>query len=168
MAVLRLCMASNSRADLKSSGFGGNDDEDDEEEMLRYVVCVTNKDDLKKVEEDEDCFIVGFDPTEITNLKNLSLGENSNGVDEDVSILAQKGKVACRDYPHSRHLCGNKPFQNTPHESHCKMCYCYICEIPAPCKKWTNVSKDRSLNHCDASEDSEFWRTHKNQAKNSK
>lgn len=30
-------------------------------------------------------------------------------------------QVACRDYPHSRHLCLKFPFNKTSHESHCDM-----------------------------------------------
>ncbi|KAL6906347.1 hypothetical protein ACP4OV_003948 [Aristida adscensionis] len=38
--------------------------------------------------------------------------------------------VALRDFPHPRHLCGNFPFDKTPHESRCN-------KIPASsCLKW--------------------------------
>lgn len=29
--------------------------------------------------------------------------------------------MACRDYPHSRHLCLKFPFHTTPHESYCEL-----------------------------------------------
>ncbi|KAM1345880.1 hypothetical protein FF1_035207 [Malus domestica] len=27
-------------------------------------------------------------------------------------------------------------FKTTPHESYCEMCYCYVCDSPAPCGFW--------------------------------
>ncbi|KAE9587278.1 hypothetical protein Lalb_Chr23g0271971 [Lupinus albus] len=45
--------------------------------------------------------------------------------------------VACRDFPHSRHLCSKFPFKTTPHVRHCEMCYCYVCDTSAPCMYWT-------------------------------
>ncbi|CAO2821385.1 unnamed protein product [Amaranthus hypochondriacus] len=115
---------------------------------LRSIVCVKNVDDMKKVEQVEDCFILEFDPDQPSMLSNLSLSDNNS---DDVSILAEKGKVACRDYPHSRHLCVIHPFKTTTHEIHCKMCYCYVCKNPAPCEKWTEG--DPCLRHCDATDD---------------
>lgn len=131
------------------------------------MVCVKKKADVKKVEEVEDCFILEFDPTELDKFSNLSLCDQSHVVadEDDVSILAEKGKVACRDYPHPRHLCATHPFKKTPHELHCKMCYCYICDVPAPCRKWNEGSKDHSLSHCHAAANSPFWKTLRDQEK---
>ncbi|KAL2921639.1 Cold shock protein 1 [Bienertia sinuspersici] len=129
-----------------------NDDDDDCEE-LSSIVCVKNVEDVKKAEEVEDCFILDFDPDEPVKFSNLSLCNDS----EDVSILAEKGQVACRDYPHPRNLCVVHPFNSTPHEIHCKMCYCYVCEKPAPCKSWTEGSIYYYLKHCDAT-DIPLWR----------
>ncbi|KAL9237892.1 hypothetical protein vseg_012388 [Gypsophila vaccaria] len=149
----------------EQSRLNSNKKRNDEE--LRCVVCVKNVDDAKKFEEFEDCFILEFGPSnESPNLENSSVPDNSQVVnDGDVVILDQKGPVACRDYSHPRHLCGTNSFENTPHESHCKMCFCYVCDVPAPCKNWTNVSEERLLNHCDASDD-QFWRTKRRIAKN--
>ena len=36
-------------------------------------------------------------------------------------LLAMFLQVACRDFPHSRHLCSNMPFGTTSHEKHCTM-----------------------------------------------
>lgn len=30
-------------------------------------------------------------------------------------------QLACRDYPHPRHLCGNFPFNSSPHEEYCDL-----------------------------------------------
>ncbi|WJX40643.1 hypothetical protein P8452_28096 [Trifolium repens] len=120
-----------------------------EETPIRAVVCLKRKEDVKRFEETEECFILDFDPFDSIDLSKLSL-ENKNNNDHDdtsdISIVAAKGQVACRDYPHARHLCGKFPFTTTPHESFCEKCYCYVCDSVAPCKYWTD-SYDA---HCDA------------------
>ncbi|XP_021725694.1 uncharacterized protein LOC110692922 isoform X2 [Chenopodium quinoa] len=132
-------------------------------EVIRSIVCVKNAEDVKKVEEVEDCFILEFDPNEPLNFSNLSLSDNNS---EDVSILAAKGQVACKDYPHPRHLCASYPIKTTLHENHCKMCYCYICEEPAPCDVWTGTSVNPFFRHCAAkTTDSPLWDKLKEQRK---
>uniref|UniRef100_A0A803L293 Uncharacterized protein n=1 Tax=Chenopodium quinoa TaxID=63459 RepID=A0A803L293_CHEQI len=136
-----------------NDGRGGADTERKEKEkeedceVIRSIVCVKNAEDVNKVEEVEDCFILEFDPNEPLNFSNLSLSDDNS---EDVSILAAKGQVACKDYPHPRHLCATYPIKTTPHEIHCKMCYCYICEEPAPCDEWIGTSTKPFLRHCRA------------------
>lgn len=34
--------------------------------------------------------------------------------------------MACRDYPHPRHLCMNFPFETASHESHCELVIMFI------------------------------------------
>ncbi|CAJ1968258.1 unnamed protein product [Sphenostylis stenocarpa] len=65
--------------------------------------------------------------------------------------------IACRDYPHPRHLCAKFPFSSTPHEKHCSQCHCYVCDSPAPCLKWGTGGL--SLDHCHASDKTELWKT---------
>ncbi|KAI5657500.1 hypothetical protein M9H77_26293 [Catharanthus roseus] len=113
---------------------------------LRPIFCVKNIDKIREIEEREDCFILDFDPDEISK---LSVSPNTANV--DLSVIAQKGQVACRDYPHSRHICVKYPFEKTPHESYCKLCYCFVCDVAAPCKKWSGTS-----GHCHAI-DNESW-----------
>uniref|UniRef100_A0A803L290 Uncharacterized protein n=1 Tax=Chenopodium quinoa TaxID=63459 RepID=A0A803L290_CHEQI len=60
----------------------------------------------------------------------------------DVKVIAQRGKIALRDFPHSRYQCARYPFSKTPHKTHCKLCHCYVCDIAAPCAEWSD--------HCDA------------------
>ncbi|CAO2838486.1 unnamed protein product [Amaranthus hypochondriacus] len=122
----------------------------DEESPIRAIFCLKKKsDDMKKIEEIEDCFILDFDPFEPTNLSSPLPAKHLDFLDDfDISILSEKGQVACRDYPHPRHLCAKFPFEKTPHESHCNMCYCHVCEVEAPCKEWTT-----GLKHCDATKD---------------
>ncbi|KAF7148073.1 hypothetical protein RHSIM_Rhsim03G0216100 [Rhododendron simsii] len=88
-------------------------------------------------EREEDCYILDSDPNDSLITIDLSKLSISSDLDAtDISVLAEKGQVACRDYPHSRHLCFNNPFEKTPHESYCELCYCFVCDRVAPCKKW--------------------------------
>ncbi|KAL0383676.1 UNVERIFIED_CONTAM: hypothetical protein Scaly_0654900 [Sesamum calycinum] len=65
-------------------------------------------------------------------------------------------RVACRDFPHSRHLCATFPFASTPHALCCDQCHCYVCDVLAPCSHWgTGFS---SIDHCHASDKDDFWR----------
>ncbi|KAE8712345.1 Nascent polypeptide-associated complex subunit alpha-like protein 2 [Hibiscus syriacus] len=68
-----------------------------------------------------------------------------------LKFLEQPDLVACRDYPHSRHLCLQFPFDTTPHDKHCDLCYCYICDSAAPCECWTT--------HFHAAEHVADWRS---------
>ncbi|XP_019416553.1 PREDICTED: uncharacterized protein LOC109327836 [Lupinus angustifolius] len=124
------------------------------ESPIRAIVCLKQIGDMKRFEDTEDCFILGFDPTEAVVTSKLSLDKNQP-LSDDVAIIYEKGQVACRDFPHSRHLCSKFPFKTTPHEIHCKMCYCYVCEKVAPCSYWTLAQ------HCNA-ENVDYW---KNQRK---
>ncbi|XP_016485083.1 RPM1 interacting protein 13-like isoform X1 [Nicotiana tabacum] len=121
---------------------------------LRPVFCLKKREQLKEFEEKEDCFILDFDPYDPVDISKLSVSKNLDAF--DLSVVAEKGQVACRDYPHSRHVCVKHPFDKTPHENYCEWCYCYVCDVAAPCKYWTGVSA-----HCHAM-DNEAW---KNQRK---
>lgn len=123
------------------------------ETPIRAMVCLKRKEDIKRFEETEECFILDFDdPSD--SLSKLSLEKendnNHNDDSPDISVVAEKGQVACRDYPHARHLCVKFPFTTTPHESSCEMCFCYVCDSVAPCKYWTRSEKP----HCDCDADS--------------
>ncbi|KAK9673089.1 hypothetical protein RND81_12G145200 [Saponaria officinalis] len=149
-----------------------DDDDDDDIKIIGSVVCVKKREDVKIVEEFEDCFILDFNPYEEQSSIGLHFSKLCVSVktevvsdDDDVSVLAVTGQVACRDYPHSRHLCAMHPFKSTPHEVYCKMCYCYVCDVSAPCKKWTEGCKDPSLKHCDATPDVSLWRTRRDRKK---
>lgn len=72
-------------------------------------------------------------------------------------------EVACRDYPHPRHLCVKFPFNSTPHESYCDKCHCYVCESVAPCVHWGNGVL--GIDHCHASEKFAFWKAQRKCAK---
>ncbi|KAK7410776.1 hypothetical protein VNO78_01856 [Psophocarpus tetragonolobus] len=118
---------------------------------IRAIACLNKIDDMRRFEETEDCFILGFDPFDIVPLSFDSSAPHHHA--DDLSVIAEKGQVACRDFPHSRHLCLEFPFKKTPHESYCKMCYCYVCDTAAPCKDWDC--------HCKA-EGGDFWKNQRN------
>ncbi|KAM0934145.1 hypothetical protein DsansV1_C32g0220941 [Dioscorea sansibarensis] len=138
---------------------------DEEEDDLPYVKREGEKSrrrengrmfsdvEVRTVEEtlsdDDDCCIIGCDLS-YALMKMNPLHEEE---DEDVSILFERGQVACRDFPHSRSLCVNYPFSKTSHESYCKQCYCYVCDDTAPCKYWTGSG------HCHASDEDSYWRS---------
>ncbi|TKY74007.1 hypothetical protein E2542_SST02766 [Spatholobus suberectus] len=108
-----------------------------EETPIGAVVCL-RKEDIKRFEETEECFILAFDPYESLDFSKLSLDDKNNHEDgaADVFIVAEKGPIACRDYPHPRHLCVKFPFATTPHESYCEMVmigvtvFIFICLCP--------------------------------------
>ncbi|CAE6239602.1 unnamed protein product [Arabidopsis arenosa] len=106
------------------------------------IFCVKTRQDMKRIEETEDCFILDFNPFDSFDVKRLSYS-----LDKDLEIIHETGQVACRDYPHPRHLCLNFPFGSTSNATHCDLCYCYVCDKPAPCALWMS-------SHCNASEDS--------------
>ncbi|XP_074569023.1 RPM1 interacting protein 13-like [Curcuma longa] len=120
--------------------------DEDEEEEYEYEEDEEEDDD----DDDDDCIILPYNPflgDRLDFSRRLTL--DSPPLSDDVAIIAERGKVACRDYPHSRHLCGNYPFSKTPHKSHCQKCYCYVCDEPAPCDRWEE--------HCEASDKDSSW-----------
>lgn len=66
-----------------------------EESPVRAVVCLRRKEDMKRFEETEECFILEFDPFESLDLSRLSLdhNKNNNHIDDGLSIVAEKGPV---------------------------------------------------------------------------
>ncbi|KAI8029337.1 hypothetical protein LOK49_LG01G01817 [Camellia lanceoleosa] len=126
------------------------DKEKDEGTPVRAIFCLKNNINMREIEEREDCFILDFDPDDCFDLSKLSMSKDLYQ-NPDLSVLAEKGQVACRDYAHSRHLCFKNPFEKTPHESYCELCYCFVCDKAAPCKYWSEHG------HCHAI-DNEAWR----------
>ncbi|CAL0319580.1 unnamed protein product [Lupinus luteus] len=76
------------------------------ESPIRAIVCLKQICDMKRFEDTEDCFILGFDPTEDVVTSKLSL-DNNQPLSDDVSIIYEKGQ-----------------------------CYCYVCDTAAPCSYW--------------------------------
>ncbi|KAH7855651.1 hypothetical protein Vadar_027251 [Vaccinium darrowii] len=115
---------------------------------VRIVLCLKNKEHMREIEEIEDCFLLDFDPDDSLDISKLySSANDHNNAAPDISVLAVIGQVACSDYPHSRHLCLKHPFGKTPHEMHCELCYCYVCDTAAPCNQW---STGDNTGHCHA------------------
>ncbi|XP_057480571.1 RPM1 interacting protein 13-like [Actinidia eriantha] len=101
--------------------------------------------------DDDDCVILDCDPDKPVVIENNDAGDS-----DDLLIVGEKGQLACRDYPHPRHLCAKFPFSSTPHESHCHQCHCYVCDSLAPCVHWSNTTS--SMDHCHATDKVEFWK----------
>ncbi|PSR94898.1 Zinc finger CCCH domain-containing protein [Actinidia chinensis var. chinensis] len=100
---------------------------------------------------DDDCVVLDGDPDKPAESENNWGGGDS----DDLLIVGEKGQIACRDYPHSRHLCVKFPFNSTPHERHCHQCHCYVCDSLAPCVNWGNGTS--IVDHCHATDKDEIW-----------
>lgn len=111
------------------------------------------KDVKDDVDDDDDCVVLEGDPENgVTSVDE----EDSTEGSDDLVVVGEKGQVACRDYPHARHLCATFPFSSTPHERHCGQCHCYVCDSLAPCLKWgTGIL---SSDHCHANDKTEVWK----------
>lgn len=105
------------------------------------------------VDDDDECVILDGDPDKPVAVRN---DDDDGGDSDDLLVVSEKGQVACRDYPHPRHLCVQFPFSSTSHERHCGLCHCYVCDSLAPCVHWGAGSS--SIDHCHATEKDEFWR----------
>ncbi|XP_061368603.1 uncharacterized protein LOC133311561 [Gastrolobium bilobum] len=104
----------------------------------------------KDDDDDDDCVVLEGDPEKGV----VSVDEDATGSDE-LRVVGEKGQIACRDYPHPRHLCVKFPFSSTPHERHCGQCHCYVCDSLAPCLMWgTGIL---SSDHCHANDKTDLW-----------
>ncbi|XP_076939811.1 uncharacterized protein LOC143608746 [Bidens hawaiensis] len=103
-------------------------------------------------------------PPQPRNDNPIDRQEDDDDDSDDIIVVSEKGQVACRDYPHPRHLCIKFPFSSTPNQSHCDQCYCYVCDSLAPCIYWGNGSG--TLNHCLATDKINFWVLERKNSKN--
>ncbi|KAE8805161.1 28 kDa ribonucleoprotein, chloroplastic [Hordeum vulgare] len=107
--------------------------------------------------DDDDCVVLDGDPDGAVAVVEQKGAAGNDGSSDELQIVAEKGQVACRDFPHSRHLCSNLPFSTTSHEKHCTMCYCFVCDVRAPCDYW---GKGLSIDdHCHATDKETKWKT---------
>ena len=99
--------------------------------------------------------------------------ELSEVVDEDgeMEITGSSGGLLAADLPHSRADCPLKPFhpgnakRTSPgNEAFCANCWCYVCEVRAPCAHWTSADTKRPA-HCNGHARSKMWTTLRNQAR---
>ncbi|XP_040384342.1 uncharacterized protein LOC102704001 [Oryza brachyantha] len=97
---------------------------------------------------DDDCCILAADPLAHDVVPTAAADAN-----DDIAVVAESGKVACRDYPHPRSVCAKYPFLTTSHEDHCQQCFCYVCDVPAPCSTWKGKK-----GHCHASDKDKEWK----------
>ncbi|KAL6516225.1 hypothetical protein OROGR_019530 [Orobanche gracilis] len=110
-------------------------------------------------DDDDDCVVLDGDPDNSVSVP--AIGKVDTG--GDVEIVGEKGEVACRDFPHARHLCAKYLFASTQHEVHCNQCHCYVCDSLAPCSYWgTGVS---SIDHCHATDKDDYWRAERKRMK---
>ncbi|XP_058094883.1 uncharacterized protein LOC131240593 [Magnolia sinica] len=106
--------------------------------------------DVSGDDSDDDCLVLDADPD-----KPVSIEDDRGNGSDDLSIVSEKGQVACRDFPHPRHDCAKFPFDSTPHERHCHLCHCFVCDLLAPCLHWgTGIS---STDHCHSTNKEEVW-----------
>lgn len=106
-------------------------------------------------DDDDDCIVLDGDPHKaLVFAKKKKPGED--GPEEDLQIVAEKGELACRDFPHPRHLCASFPFSSSSHANHCAMCHCYVCDSPAPCVYW--VKGSLLTDHCHATDKDAKWK----------
>lgn len=114
--------------------------------------------------DDDDCVVLDDDPDKPVVMASCKADHaDAADDDDDLKIVGEKGEVACRDFPHSRHLCVRFPFASTPHALHCGQCHCYVCDSLAPCSHWgTGFS---SIDHCHASDKDDFWRAERKRIK---
>lgn len=105
----------------------------------------------KCVEDDDECVVLDGDPDKPLEVSNDE-GEEDG---DELQIVGQKGEIACRDLPHSRHLCAKFKFSSTAHEKYCELCHCFVCDTRAPCLLWgSGISK---IDHCHATDKEEIW-----------
>jgi len=102
-------------------------------------------------DDDDECVILDGDPD-----KPVVIEKDTACDEDDLFIVGEKGQIACRDYPHPRHLCAKFPFTSTPHHRHCHLCHCYVCDSLAPCVQWGNATSD--IDHCHATDKHEYWK----------
>lgn len=139
-------------------------DDSDEVVLVSESEKPVKKSKLKScsVDLDDDCVVLENDPDEPAEVRNDNPSKGDDDSD-DIVVVSEKGQVACRDYPHPRHLCIKFPFSTTPNQSHCNQCYCYVCDSLAPCVYWGNGSA--STDHCHATDKDEFWTLERKNAK---
>ncbi|XP_076958636.1 uncharacterized protein LOC143634434 [Bidens hawaiensis] len=115
---------------------------------------------------DDDCVVLDHDPDNPPEPRNDNPIDRQEDDDDsdDIVVVSEKGQVACRDYPHPRHLCIKFPFSTTPNQSHCDQCYCYVCDSLAPCIYWGNGSG--TIDHCLATDKINFWVLERKNSKN--
>ncbi|XP_068322677.1 RPM1 interacting protein 13-like [Pyrus communis] len=130
-----------------------DDDDSDDVVVISEVNSKPRQKSSKRTvaDDDDDCLVLDGNPD-----KRVSVVENSGSGSDELLVVGETGQVACRDYPHPRHLCAKFPFKTTQHENHCDRCHCYVCDSLAPCVHWSTGGSN--FNHCHATDKEESWR----------
>ncbi|KAG2554882.1 uncharacterized protein LOC120648907 [Panicum virgatum] len=113
--------------------------------------------------DDDDCVILDGDPDKPVAVAKEE-GPRRDAAEDELQIVAEKGELACRDFPHPRHLCAALPFSTSSHASHCTMCHCYVCDSPAPCTFWGKGTAH--TDHCHATHKDAKWKKLRQSSKN--
>ncbi|XP_042490354.1 uncharacterized protein LOC122070296 [Macadamia integrifolia] len=133
---------------------GGETEDSDDVVFMGEIQISKPTDRVKPVSGDvfdDDCTILETDPDNPVAVEN----DSADGSDE-LLIVGEKGQLACRDFPHPRHLCAKFPFSSTPHDKYCDLCHCYVCDSHAPCSDWgTGVC---TTDHCHSNDKEEEWK----------
>ncbi|RID69272.1 hypothetical protein BRARA_C01373 [Brassica rapa] len=87
---------------------------------------------MKRIEKTGDCYSF------VSSVTSQDMNFSFENLVESLEL------VACREYPHPRHLCLNSPFRSIPNATHCHLCCCCVGDKPAPCAQWIS-------SHCKAS-----------------
>ncbi|XP_062209838.1 RPM1 interacting protein 13-like isoform X2 [Phragmites australis] len=125
---------------------------DEKESVVDDKRC--GRDAYDEDDDDDDCVILDGDPDKAVAVAKEGPGRDAS--EDELQIVAEKGELACRDFPHPRHLCVSLPFSTSSHANHCNMCHCYVCDSPAPCTFW---GKGFMLNdHCHATDKDAKWK----------
>ncbi|PAN51652.1 hypothetical protein PAHAL_9G610300 [Panicum hallii] len=114
-------------------------------------------------DDDDDCVILDGDPDKPVAVAKEE-GPRRDAAEDELQIVAEKGQLACRDFPHPRHLCAALPFSTSSHASHCSMCHCYVCDSPAPCAFWGKGTAH--TDHCHATDKDAKWKKLRQSSKN--
>ncbi|XP_006651023.1 uncharacterized protein LOC102704601 [Oryza brachyantha] len=103
--------------------------------------------------DDDNCVVLDGDPDKAVVVVNEERPGQADP--EELQIISEKGELACRDFPHPRHLCVSMLFRTNSRAEYCAMCHCYVCDSPAPCAFWGSGTKP--TDHCNATDKDAKW-----------
>ncbi|XP_074562243.1 uncharacterized protein LOC141818691 [Curcuma longa] len=158
--VVVIDISSDEEEEEQDLGLGGRREEETDVVVVLDALSAPSVKRLKQsgefvggglVDDDDDCLVLESDPD-----KPVLVESDQGRGGDDLLIVAEKGQLACRDYPHPRHLCANFPFSSSLHEKYCKLCHCFVCDSPAPCNFWANG--DLTTDHCNSTDKEPSWR----------
>jgi len=66
---------------------------EEDDTPLVGIFCLKTRQDMKRFEETEDCFILDFDPFDSFDVKKLTFTDDVREGDKDLSIIHETGQV---------------------------------------------------------------------------